>query len=138
MGKKLGSTLRSFTEFQSVDLIVPIPLHWKRKNVRGYNQADLIAKGIGSILGISCDYTLLSRKRYTSTQTRMDRFSRMNNLKGCYTVRKNIPEEVEHILLVDDVFTTGFTLEEAYLCLMKSSKRALKISMATLAIADFS
>ena len=138
MGKKLGSTLRSFTEFQSVDLILPIPLHWKRKNVRGYNQADLIAKGIGSILGIPCDFTLLRRKRYTSTQTRMDRFSRMNNLKDCYTVRKNIPEGVEHILLVDDVFTTGVTLEEAYLCLMNSSKRALKISMATLAIADFS
>lgn len=95
--------------FDGIDAIVPVPLHWTKELTRGYNQSREIAKGISNITGIPVADNLVA-KRSHATQTRRGAFERWMNTKDIFTVEA--PQELEgkHILIVDDVITTGATL----------------------------
>jgi ComF family protein len=134
-GRRFGISLLKSTDFCSVDYIVPVPLHPKKEKKRGYNQSEWIAKGISEAMKIPISVDNLQRNLHTSTQTRKNRFERWENVENIFESTR--PEEFEgkHILLVDDVVTTGSTLESCALQLLQIKN--VKVSIATLAFADF-
>ncbi len=94
------------------DLIVPVPLHIRRLRQRGFNQSAFLAKTMGHRLGIPVHYRAMARKNWTEPQTRLNRRERLKNVKGAFAVPDPLPVRDRSILLVDDVFTTGTTLNE--------------------------
>jgi len=112
---------------------MPIPLHPKKQQLRGYNQSTYIAKGIAAILEIPIIEDMVIRKHNTTTQTRKNRIERWENIASAFSLKPNCNLENKHILIVDDVLTTGATLEACAQTL--KSKQNLKISIATIAIA---
>src|SRR6266478_1210944 len=93
------------------DVIIPVPLHPTRQRERGFNQATLLAELLSAQTSIRCK-PLLERTRYTTTQTALDRPERMENLHNAFRLRKNADVRGLRVLLVDDVLTTGSTLNE--------------------------
>lgn len=119
LGQQLGESIRNAEAFQGIDYLVPIPLHPKKEHLRGYNQSFVIAQGVEEKTGIPINKGVLIRKVYTSTQTRKSREERWNNVKEIFDV---IDAEVfvsKHVLLIDDVLTTGATLMAAGSTLLK-------------------
>lgn len=133
LGSLLGQRLRQTDWAQSIDIIIPVPLHKSKKAKRGYNQSMLIAEGIGNILNIPASDDLLIRVRDTESQTSKTRANRITNMTEAFKLRENAGLAGKHILLCDDVFTTGATLEACTLALMK--EECIKISIVTIGIA---
>lgn len=138
-GNILGEKLASGTLFQDVDLIIPVPLHWRRQWERGYNQAQVIAEGISARLGAPVRSDILIRSRSTKTQTRLSIEEKSLNVKNAFGLHKrcrtSIPPEltgIRHILLVDDVFTTGSTALACFTALRTVFPPSVRISVATL------
>ena len=94
-----------------IDALVPVPLHPTRFRERGFNQAALLAELLSARAGVPV-LECLQRTRYTTTQTRLDRHERMENLRNAFRVRHIAAVQSRHLLLVDDVFTTGSTVDE--------------------------
>lgn len=115
------------------DVIVAVPLHPKKKKIRGFNQAEVVAQVLGRIWGIPVDCSALIRQRHAKTQTRKNRLERWENVKSDYLLNKGNALEGKHILLVDDVITTGATMEACWSALC--SIKEIKISVASLAFA---
>jgi len=92
------------------NVLVPVPLHALRRREREFNQSELLARAASKRVGIPCRDVLL-RQRYTETQTQFDRRHRMENLRDAFTLRKNVTVNELRIVLVDDVLTTGSTLD---------------------------
>ena len=111
LGQQLGETIKDAPLFQGIDYLIPVPLHPKRERQRGYNQSLMIAKGINEVTGIPIGDKYLIRAVNTATQTKKSAEERYKNVKDIFEVR--FPEELEgkHVLLIDDVLTTGATLE---------------------------
>jgi len=112
------------------DAFVPVPLHRARKRERGFNQAEVLAALLADRTGKPLCQAL-QRTRYTTTQTRLDRHERMENLRGAFRVRQPVAVQRRHLILVDDVFTTGSTVEECARVLMgagAASVRALTVA----------
>jgi ComF family protein len=107
-----------------IDLVVPVPLHPARKRERGFNQAELIARELCRLRHLSLG-KVLSRIRYTTTQTQFDRQERMENLKGAFRLRRGCNVQGLRMLLVDDVLTTGSTLSECASVLKNSGARSV-------------
>jgi ComF family protein len=120
--------------FSDYDLIVPVPLHRRKALKRGFNQSAIIARGLSEVLGIHMASNVLIRRRYKRSQTQKSRFSRWRNMEGIYTVTHPELIKDKRILLVDDVFTTGATMEACVNALHTASPRA--ISLATLAYTE--
>lgn len=133
LGMMLGEKLQTATVFSTVDVVIPVPLHPRRQRQRGYNQSACIAAGIAQGMGTAYSEQYLRRVAYTTTQTKKSRMSRFDNVSTAFQVRKASALEGKHILLVDDVLTTGATLEAVALPLLEVP--GLKLSMATLAMA---
>ncbi len=133
MGWLHGIELRDSEFASSIDFICPVPLHPKREKKRGYNQSQQLANGLGSAMNKPIRNDILVRAIHTKTQTRKNRFERWQNVDGIFELTK--PEEAlgKHILLIDDVVTTGATLEACAAAIKKCSDA--KISIITLAIA---
>ncbi|MBP3762269.1 MAG: ComF family protein [Bacteroidales bacterium] len=133
MGRQLGMELLRAGRFDAVDVLVPVPLHWTRRLARGYNQSELLCRGIAQTFGRSLNTSALKRHRRTAKQSQQARSERGRNVEDAFRVRR--PEQLEgkHILLVDDVVTTGATL--ASCCHALASVPGIRISIATLAIA---
>jgi len=112
------------------DLIVPVPLHPARQRERGFNQAELLADLLAASINLPTQ-TVLERTRYTTTQTAYDRAERMENLHGAFRLRKNRDVRGLHVLLIDDVLTTGSTLSECARVLRKAG--AVSVHAATAA-----
>ncbi len=117
-GKLMGIDLRN-SEFNSIELIVPVPLHKSRQKKRGYNQSDCFAEGLSKGLGKNVDFFALERTEATSTQTKKHRFERFKNVEHIFRVTENKSIENKKILLVDDVITTGSTLISCAEALLK-------------------
>ena len=134
-GRKFGAALSASPEYNLANIIVPVPLHPKKQKIRGYNQSEWIAKGISDTLKKPVSLNNLRRNLHTSTQTRKNRYERWENVENIFEV--NRPEEFagKHILLIDDVVTTGSTLESCALQLLQIEN--VRVSIATLAYADF-
>lgn len=120
--------------YRDVDAVIPVPLHWTRSWSRGYNQAEVIGGVIASALGAPLRTDILRRLRRTKTQTKLSIEGKTLNVYGAFGVRKGVDlQEYSHILLVDDVFTTGATLHSCYHALREKVSPATRISVATLA-----
>lgn len=132
-GQMLGRRLAASETFRDVDMLIPVPLHWRRKWERGYNQAEAIARGIADANGAAIRTDILKRAKRTTTQTRLSVEEKKLNVSGAFTAVRDIPGNVSHILIVDDVFTTGATLHSCYAAL-HAACREKKISVATLAL----
>lgn len=128
MGKWFANTvLKESFESEKPDLIIGVPLHPLKHKRRGYNQADEIAKGLSEILQIEYSTTALARNTFTETQTKKSRFKRFENMNGVFSVKEPDIIKGKHIVLVDDVLTTGATLEIAGKELLKADAAAISI-----------
>ena len=135
--KLLAHKLKKEEIFGDVDLVVPVPLHWARRWSRGYNQAEIIADTIASSLNATMDAGLLERCRHTRTQTRLAGEAKADNVSGAFRLKKDVRSiHPRHIMLVDDVFTSGSTLAECYKVIKKACHPETKISIVTLAFVD--
>jgi len=113
LGKLLGNDLAKTDAFKDVTKVVPVPLHPGKLRKRGYNQSEQIAIGLASALHIEMDSTSFIRAINTETQTRKSRFARWENVKEIFKVNRMDKLANQHILLVDDIITTGATIESA-------------------------
>jgi len=138
LGLKLGGLIaekiKLNPDYAAADLIIPVPLHPARARTRGYNQSLCIANGISAVLNIPVQSNLLIRKVNTSSQTKKGRFTRFENMQTVFSVSNQTALQGKHILLVDDVITTGATLEACGLELFKQGIQ--KLSIATIAFAE--
>lgn len=135
LGRLLGTSLAKSEAFETVDYLVPVPLHRKKKRKRGYNQTALICLGVQESWDNKPIFNGLKRLKNTGTQTKMGRLARLKNLEGAMVSEKQVLAECPHFLIIDDVMTTGTTLEICALALLEVYPKA-KISVATLAFAD--
>jgi ComF family protein len=133
IGVLYGSELARTGHFSETDLIVPVPLHHSREIVRGYNQSEWFARGLAKGLGKNVLPGILVRYIDTDTQINKSRTERWENVENCFRVRDPVRIENKHILLVDDVVTTGATLESCALAIMH--KPCIKLSILTMAYA---
>ncbi|MDR3060534.1 MAG: ComF family protein [Dysgonamonadaceae bacterium] len=133
IGSYLASDIKDSGFFNGIDLLVPIPLHMKKLRKRGFNQSEIISKGISDVTGIPVDNTSLYRSIANPTQTKKGSFERWLNTKNIFEVKENPVFEGKHILLFDDVLTTGSTIEAAINTINKKCKNA-RISILTLAL----
>jgi ComF family protein len=118
---------------KDIDLIVPVPLHSNRLKSRGFNQSDTFALGLSQVMGIPYEADALARTKENVTQTKKSRYDRWGNVEGIFELRK--PELItgKHILLVDDVVTTGATIESCAVTLLQTEN--VRLSIATMATA---
>ena len=132
LGKKAGNELLG-TCFETVDYITAVPLHPKKLKIRGYNQSEMIAKGIAESLCKSYLPDLLERTVDNTTQTRKNRYQRWLNAEEIFKATVGEKLENKHILLVDDVITTGATIEACVQALINTHN--CKVSVFALAVA---
>ena len=130
-GSIYGRELMHSPFYKNVEIIIPIPLHPKRKRKRGYNQSECIAKGLSEIMKIPVDTKTLIRATASDSQTKKTRFKRWENVKEIFSITNFIHLQNKHILLVDDVLTTGATIESCAIELLKI--KGVKISVVALA-----
>jgi len=111
LGKMMAQEAMAFGTFPKVDFIVSIPLHKDRLKERGYNQSDAFARGLSEVTGVAWSGEALRRIRYTQSQTGKSKIERRKNVQGIFEVAQKEQIAGKSILLVDDVLTTGATLE---------------------------
>jgi ComF family protein len=131
LGKVMGE--QYLQQNIKIDAVTFVPLHKTKEQVRGFNQSKIFAEGIASILKKPIVDTL-TRIRYTETQTKMNKANRWENVKDAFVKKENVNIKGQHLLLVDDVITTGATSEACYLGL--SAHAEFEISLVYLAIAS--
>ena len=133
MGRKLGLALLRSGHFDDVDILVPVPLHWRRKLQRGYNQSELLCRGIAEVFPRPINRRAMVRHRNTKKQSMQESSNRSMNVEGAFRV--NRPKELEgrHVLLVDDVVTTGATMIACARELLKAGD--VKVSLLSLGFA---
>ena len=133
IGKYAAADLLESVDFNSVDLIIPVPLHPQKYKKRGYNQSEWIGKGLSEILGKPQDTGTLKRIRENTTQTKKSVFERYENTEGIFECSDTTSLAGKHVLLVDDVLTTGSTLEACIKALIACPD--IRVSVFTLAVA---
>jgi ComF family protein len=131
LGRQLGILLKATGRFNSIDCIVPLPLHPKKQYQRGYNQVDLIGDGMAAVWPKKLLKEAVSRKIYTKTQTQESRISRWENMEGAFEVREPNSFRDKHVLLIDDVITTGASLEACGTAIL--AVPGTRLSIATVA-----
>ena len=134
MGRHLAVELLSSGFFEGIDMLVPVPLHKKKEKLRGYNQSEWIARGVSVITLIPVFTSGMVREKNTETQTHKSAFERWENVDGIFRV--TIPEYFsgKHILIIDDVLTTGATIVACASAFDKVED--IRISILTLAVAE--
>jgi ComF family protein len=133
LGRLMGHDLQKTNRFKTVDYLVPLPLFPSKEERRGYNQATILCEGIAEVMNVEILRDAITRTQFTETQTRKGRIERWQNMEGKFELMK--PEKIrdKNILLVDDVITTGATLEACGHELLQASP---KLSIATLCYAS--
>lgn len=133
LGGLMGTSLLNSNRFNKLDYLVPLPLYPDRERKRGYNQAMVICNGMSAVMNVPVLSASISRKKFTETQTKKHRTERWENVEGSFVI--NDPEKLEgkNLLLVDDVITTGATLEACGS--MLTNMNGVRLSVATLSTA---
>jgi ComF family protein len=134
LGELYAHELKRSTIFKKSDIIMPIPLHPVKLKTRGYNQSECIAQGLSTILEIPINTTNLVRLENTATQTKKSRYARYENLVSAFHINDKSELINKHIMLIDDVMTTGATLEACSLLLKEI--QGVEISICTIAYAE--
>ncbi len=134
LGQIYGSQLTEIEIYKNIDLIIPIPLHHKKLKKRGFNQAECFARGLSESMQKEMDVKSLVREIDTSTQTKKTRYKRWENVSEIFNLK--FPENIndKNILVVDDVITTGATME-AFIQTIQKAKN-VQISAVSIAFAS--
>lgn len=127
MGRIYGHDLAKAGLSQEFDVIIPVPLHNARKRKRGYNQSAQLAEGLSHSMNIPWDESISIRKQRTASQTRKSRLDRWENVKDVFTISGNKTIKGKRVILVDDVITTGATLEACGQHLISQGCRELTV-----------
>jgi ComF family protein len=133
LGELYGSELSSADVFKETNLIIPIPLHRKKLSKRGFNQSEIFANGLGKSMHAEVDTSSVVRTVATSTQTRKSRYKRWENVNEIFTLKN--PEKLagKHILVADDVITTGATMEACVQVILQAPEA--KVSVVSIGFA---
>lgn len=134
MGRHMATELLPSGFFKGIDFIIPVPLHKKKQKLRGYNQSEWIARGVSAITSIPVYVSGVVREKNTETQTRKSVFERWENVDGIFRI--DFPEHFigKHVLIIDDVLTTGAT---TVACASSFERiESIRISILTLAVAE--
>jgi len=134
LGELYAYELKRSEHFKRADLIIPVPLHPAKFRKRGYNQSEYIANGMSAILNIPVSTNNLIRHENTETQTKKSRYARYENLINAFSIKNKAEFIHKHIMLVDDVMTTGATLEACSIRLLEIE--GTEISICTIAYAE--
>jgi ComF family protein len=133
LGVEMAKQIIQSPLYEGVDFIVPVPLHPKKIKLRGYNQSEIIADGMTEVMKAPMNKDVLVREVATSSQTRKSREARWQNVKDIFVLKETELFEGKHILLIDDVITTGSTIEACANTLLKV--KGIKVSVAAAACA---
>ena len=133
LGELIGADFK--TQLQQIDFIIPVPLHKKKLYERGYNQSEILSKGINNIIEKKISIQHLKRIKYTETQTKKNKVQRLENIKNAFEIKNAQELEGKTVLLIDDVITTGSTLVECIHSL--STIKNIKIMVLVLAKAVY-
>jgi ComF family protein len=134
MGAFLAKDLLLSGFFEDIDCLIPVPLHKTKQRDRGFNQSEILAKGISAITGIRLNTDILYRAKANVSQTRKGVFERWKNTQDIFQLRNTASFRDKHLLLIDDVLTTGSTLEACARALLQCAD--VRISVLTLAVAS--
>ena len=132
MGRMVASELMGYDFFDGIDGIVPVPLTKARRRNRGYNQSEEIARGISEITDLPIYNDLVKRTVFQGSQTRKNRWERNDNVEHVFAANKPVPAHLKHLLVVDDVVTTGATIVACSSKLVPSDE--IKISVLSLGL----
>lgn len=130
-GRCMGKSFLRSNRYSLIDGLIPLPLHPRKENKRGYNQAAILCQGIADVMQIPILKNAIVRTTATETQTHKSRIGRWQNMEGKFSLNEQHTLTNKHVLLVDDVVTTGATLESCGLRLLEID--GLRLSIATLA-----
>jgi len=133
IGNLYGDHLKNTRSFKDIDLIIPVPLHPRKIRKRGYNQSELFGHGLSEAMAVKLDRKSLYRNHASATQTKKSRYKRWENVESIFSVQKDNQLGGAHILLVDDVVTTGSTLEACAQALLQIE--GVRVSVVTMAYA---
>ena len=133
LGNWLGGELKTINAYKTIDAVIPVPLHKNKLKTRGYNQVTKFGKQIANALQVDYIDNVLLKETNTKSQVNKQRLARWNSNKELFTLKNQTTIENKHILIVDDIITTGATLESCISILNKAKN--IKISIATMAIA---
>lgn len=133
LGRKLGERLRAEIPIEKYDGVIPVPLHRAKCRERGYNQSDFIGKGIQEVTGLPVFQSVLHRKRFTKSQTELDAAERKMNVSGAFDLHKGFDVSGRSFVLVDDVITTGATIEACAAALKEHDARYVLAASVALA-----
>ncbi len=134
LGKQYANDLLKNNTFNGVDVIIPIPLHKNKLKARGFNQSEWFAKGLSENLNIPIDTQTMMRKVETNTQTKKRKYQRWENVEGIFEITNHEALKNKHVLIIDDVITTGATIEAAWQCV--KDVEGIKFSVAAIAFAS--
>lgn len=134
MGRFMAAELATTDFFEGIDVIIPVPLHPRKRRARGYNQSEWIARGVSQVVGLPVDVSSVIREKHTDTQTRKSTYERWENVDGIFRLRH--PENFvgKHVLIIDDVLTTGSTTTAC--ADVFHEVEGVRISVLTLAVAE--
>ena len=132
IGRWYGKQLLKSDLWHGIDMIIPVPLHWKKLRKRGYNQSGVFGEGIAEVMGITCHKYALKRITHDKSLTGMNRLKRVETIGSSFMVANPKSVKDKHILLVDDVLTTGATLESCALALLDAPVASIRmVTIAT-------
>jgi ComF family protein len=134
LGRWMGVLMQKSGRFTQIDALIPLPLFPEKEKKRGYNQAAVLCQGISEIINVPVVKDIVTRKRFTETQTKKGRNERWQNVDGSFDVANPLLLEGKHVLLVDDVITTGATLEACGYAIKEIEN--IELSIAVLAWAS--
>lgn len=131
-GEKIGMILKDHPKFNTIDALIPVPIHVKKRYIRGYNQSEMIAKGICNVWKVKIEPNLISKSQHTGSQTTLGRFKRWDNVENLFFVDQNMGQ-LQHIAIIDDVVTTGATIESIVRSI-RTFYPSIQISVISLAL----
>lgn len=133
LGERFGAELAASPLFGDTDVIVPVPLHWRKRLKRGYNQSEYLARGMGAMMNLPVDCRSVVRRIHNDSQALTPRHERWDNVSGIFAVSHPETLRGRHILLVDDVLTTGATIASCAEAILAAVPDC-RLSIATLAV----